>query len=180
MIEIDWDQYETPRSERERKRIRGILEYNPFLDVCEECGAVCDASLDLPSYPATKSGFVDNHPVCEDTYDSRISEGTYCEECWRVWKAAVESMEKEMGMSHTNFYRKIKNLTGQSGKELLQNMRLKRATQLISQQKLRISEIAYMTGFTNPKYFSKCFRDKFGLSPTEYLSAYKPETPADS
>ena len=82
----------------------------------------------------------------------------------------VESMEQEMGMSHTNFYRKVKCLTGQSGKELLQNMRLKRAAQLISQQKLRISEVAYMTGFTNPKYFSKCFKEKYDVSPSEYLN----------
>ncbi len=81
---------------------------------------------------------------------------------------SVEAMEKEIGMSHTHFYRKVKSLTGQSGKELLQNMRLKRAANLISQDQLRISEVAYMTGFTNPKYFSKCFKEKYGVSPSEY------------
>lgn len=81
---------------------------------------------------------------------------------------SVESLEKEIGVSHTHFYRKIKSLTGQSGKELLQNMRLKRAAQLILQDKARISDVAYMTGFTNPKYFSKCFKAKYGVSPTEY------------
>ncbi len=73
-----------------------------------------------------------------------------------------------MGMSHTNFYRKVKSLTGHSGKELLQNVRLKRAVQLLSQNNLRISEIAYMTGFTNPKYFSKCFKEKYGVRPSDY------------
>ena len=81
---------------------------------------------------------------------------------------SIQSMEEILGMSHTNFYRKIKQLTGQSGKELLQNMRLQRAKQLISQKKLRISEVAYMTGFTNPKYFSNCFKQKYGMSPSEY------------
>ncbi|MCF8379205.1 MAG: response regulator [Bacteroidales bacterium] len=81
---------------------------------------------------------------------------------------SVESMEKILGMSHTNFYRKIKTITGQSGKELLQNMRLHRAVQLIMQQKLRISEVAYMVGFTNPKYFSKCFKVKYGVRPSDY------------
>ncbi|NQU51035.1 MAG: helix-turn-helix transcriptional regulator, partial [Bacteroidetes bacterium] len=81
---------------------------------------------------------------------------------------SIESMEKILGMSHTNFYRKIKMITGQSGKELLQNMRLQRAAQLIIQNKLRISEVAYLAGFANPKYFSKCFKEKYGVRPSEY------------
>lgn len=52
-------------------------------------------------------------------------------------------------------------------------MRLKRATQLLSQNKLRVSEIAYLTGFTNPKYFSKCFKDKYGVTPSEYIDNQK-------
>jgi signal transduction histidine kinase/ligand-binding sensor domain-containing protein/DNA-binding NarL/FixJ family response regulator len=83
-------------------------------------------------------------------------------------KFSVATIEKELGMSHTNFYRKIKNLTGQSGKELLQNMRLKRAVQLISQKKLRVSEVAYMIGYTDPKYFTKSFKAKYGYSPSEF------------
>ncbi|MFC2080002.1 two-component regulator propeller domain-containing protein [Bacteroidota bacterium] len=82
---------------------------------------------------------------------------------------SVDSLEQGMGMSHTNFYRKVKSITGQSGKELLQNVRLKRAVQLLTQNKIRISEIAYMTGFSNPKYFSKCFKEKYGVRPSEYL-----------
>lgn len=85
----------------------------------------------------------------------------------------VDTLEKELGISHTHFYRKVKSLTGLSGKELLQNMRLKRATQLLSQNKLRVSEIAYMTGFTNPKYFSKCFKEKYGITPSEYIENEK-------
>lgn len=85
----------------------------------------------------------------------------------------VEKLEKELAISHTHFYRKIKSLTGYSGKELLQNIRLKRAANLLSQDKLRISEIAYMTGFNNPKYFSKCFKEKYGVTPTEFVEKQK-------
>ncbi len=88
----------------------------------------------------------------------------------------VDTLEKELGISHTHFYRKVKSLTGYSGKELLQNMRLKRATHLLMQDKLRISEIAYMTGFSNPKYFSKCFKEKYGVKPSEYLENQKAES----
>jgi len=80
---------------------------------------------------------------------------------------SINSLESDMGMSHANFYRKIKSLTGQSGQELLQNMRMKRAHQILSVNKgIRIAEVAYMVGFTNPKYFSKCFKETFGYAPS--------------
>ena len=86
---------------------------------------------------------------------------------------SVDTLEKEMSISHTHFYRKVKSLTGFSGKELLQNMRLKRAADLLLQNKLRVSEIAYMTGFNDPRYFSKCFRKKYGMNPSAYINKQK-------
>jgi CheY-like chemotaxis protein len=80
----------------------------------------------------------------------------------------ISSLEMKMGMSHSNFYTKIKSLTGQSGKEILQDMRMKRAKQLLTDTKeIRVSDVAYMVGFTNPKYFSKCFKEKYGVAPSE-------------
>ncbi len=80
----------------------------------------------------------------------------------------INSLEVEMGMSHANFYTKIKSLTSQSGKELLQDMRMKRAHQLLSDTKgMRVSDIAYLVGFSNPKYFGKCFKEKYGVVPSE-------------
>ncbi len=80
----------------------------------------------------------------------------------------VEQIEKQMGMSHSNFFRKLKSLTGLSGKELLQEVRLKRAAQLLEQSDLTVSEIAYQTGFSDPKYFSHCFKQKYHVSPSVY------------
>jgi signal transduction histidine kinase/ligand-binding sensor domain-containing protein/DNA-binding response OmpR family regulator len=81
---------------------------------------------------------------------------------------SINTLESKLAMSHAKFYRKIKSLTGQSGQELLLNMRMKRAHQILSENKgLRIAEVAYMVGFTNPKYFSKCFKETFGLAPSE-------------
>lgn len=80
----------------------------------------------------------------------------------------VISLESKMGMSHSNFYRKIKTITGQSGKDILLNLRMKRAKQILSDtQGIRISEVAYMVGYTNPKYFSQSFKDFFGVLPSE-------------
>lgn len=80
----------------------------------------------------------------------------------------VNSLESTMGMSHSNFYRKIKNLTGQSGKDILLNMRMKRAKQILTDSKrIRISEVAYMVGYTNPKYFSQSFKEFYGVLPSD-------------
>jgi len=81
----------------------------------------------------------------------------------------VKDLESEMAMSHSKFYNKVKNLTGLSGKEFLQEMRLKRAAQLIgSNTELSVAEISDMSGFSDPKYFSTCFKAKFKVSPTEF------------
>jgi signal transduction histidine kinase/ligand-binding sensor domain-containing protein/DNA-binding response OmpR family regulator len=80
----------------------------------------------------------------------------------------VISLEEKMGMSHSNFYRKIKNITGQSGKDILLDMRMKRAKQILTDTKgIRVSEVAYMVGYTNPKYFSQSFKDYYGVLPSE-------------
>jgi len=80
----------------------------------------------------------------------------------------VNSLESTMGMSHSNFYRKIKILTGQSGKDILLNMRMKRAKQILTDnQGIRVSEVAYMVGYLNPKYFSQSFKEFYGILPSD-------------
>ncbi|MFK8056294.1 MAG: two-component regulator propeller domain-containing protein [Saprospiraceae bacterium] len=82
---------------------------------------------------------------------------------------SISNLEQEMGMSHASFYKKIKGLTGQSAKELVLSMRMKRAKQVIEDtDNIRISEVAYMVGFTDPKYFSKSFKGHFGHSPSHF------------
>jgi signal transduction histidine kinase/DNA-binding response OmpR family regulator len=82
----------------------------------------------------------------------------------------VNSLELEMGMSHANLYRKIKSITGFSGKEIIMHMRLARAHQVFTETKdIRISEVAYLVGFTNPKNFSRAFKEKYGKTPTDFL-----------
>lgn len=80
---------------------------------------------------------------------------------------SIDIIEKELAMSRASLYRKIKSLTGMSAKEILLDMRMKRAHQLLSQNKLRITDVSEMVGYTNPKYFSKCFKEKYGYSPSE-------------
>lgn len=86
---------------------------------------------------------------------------------------SVEELAREMGMSRVHLYKKISALTGKSPIEFIRLLRLKRATQYLSESQLTIAEIAYRLGFNNPKYFSKYFKDEFGILPSEYQG--KPE-----
>jgi signal transduction histidine kinase/DNA-binding response OmpR family regulator len=76
---------------------------------------------------------------------------------------------EEMGVSRMQLHRKLKALTGQSTSEFLRSQRLKAAVQLIKQEKISISEVGYAVGFNDPSYFTKCFKQEYGVSPTEYL-----------
>ena len=68
-------------------------------------------------------------------------------------------------------HRKLKALTGQSTTEFIRSQRLKLAIKLLKENKISISEIGYTVGFNDPSYFAKCFKQEYGTSPTEYLSA---------
>ncbi len=88
----------------------------------------------------------------------------------------VETMVKEIGMSRSKLYLKLKALTDQSTSEFIRSVRLKRAVQLLEGGGLNVKEIMFMTGFNTASYFSKCFKKQFGVSPSEYL---KRAVPAD-
>lgn len=85
----------------------------------------------------------------------------------------IDDLGKELGMSHTPFYKKIKQLTNQTPNDFLKNIRLEQAKKLLLDSNLNISEIAYLTGFNSPKYFRECFKKHYGESPTEFLEHKK-------
>ena len=82
----------------------------------------------------------------------------------------VTSFVADMAVSRTVLYQKIRECTGMSIREFMTDIRLQRARQLLAESSCTISEISFMTGFANPKYFSVCFKKTFGMSPTEYRS----------
>ena len=65
-------------------------------------------------------------------------------------------------------YRKIDALTNMTVKEFVNDIRLKRAEQILSEKKINISEVAYSVGFNDLSYFGKCFKRKYSISPSEY------------
>ncbi|MEI6948377.1 two-component regulator propeller domain-containing protein [Paraflavisolibacter sp. H34] len=81
----------------------------------------------------------------------------------------IETVAETVGMSRTTFYKKFKSLTNLTPVEFVREMRLQRAKQYLDAGGSNISEAAYLAGFSNPKYFSTCFREKYHLSPSEYL-----------
>lgn len=82
---------------------------------------------------------------------------------------SVEGMSKELGISRTHLYRKLKALTGQSPVDFIRMIRMKQAAYLLSTGKLSVSEVGYKVGYNTPSYFSSCFSVHFGMSPTVYI-----------
>ncbi|GAA6256701.1 substrate-binding domain-containing protein [Bacteroides sp. f07] len=81
----------------------------------------------------------------------------------------VEDLGKDMGLSRVQLYRKIKSLTNYSPNELLRIARLKKAASLLASSDMTVAEIGYEVGFSSPSYFTKCYKEQFGESPTDLL-----------
>ncbi len=80
---------------------------------------------------------------------------------------SVDSLASSMGLERTQFYRKIKALTNYSPVELIKNLRLKQGKHLLKTTDRSISEIAYDIGFSTPAYFTRCYRECYGETPSE-------------
>jgi signal transduction histidine kinase/AraC-like DNA-binding protein/AmiR/NasT family two-component response regulator len=81
----------------------------------------------------------------------------------------VEFLAEECSMSRATFYRKMESLLGEAPSIFIRTYRLKKAAQLLKSGNFYVSEVAYQTGFNNPKYFTKCFQKEFGTTPSEYI-----------
>ncbi len=81
----------------------------------------------------------------------------------------IDKFAHHVGVSRTQLYRKITALTDMSAKEFVRDIRLKRAEQLLLNNTLNISEIALEIGFTDMNYFRKCFKEKYGMSASDFV-----------
>ena len=80
----------------------------------------------------------------------------------------VDLFAREVGMSTAQLYRKVNALTAQTPNDFIRNMRLQRAADLIHQRVGNVADVAYQVGFNNLSYFAKCFKEKFGETPSNY------------
>ena len=79
----------------------------------------------------------------------------------------VEDIGKQIGLSRVQLYRKVKAMTGSSVVDLLRKARLAKARRLLESRSMSVSEVAYDVGFSAPSYFTKCFKDEYGMLPGE-------------
>ena len=77
----------------------------------------------------------------------------------------VEDMGQQIGLSRVQLYRKVKAMTGSSVVDLLRKARLAKARRLLETRSMSVSEVAYEVGFSAPSYFTKCFKDEYGMLP---------------
>ena len=80
----------------------------------------------------------------------------------------VDDLVRELAVSRSVFFKKLKTLTGLAPIEFIKEIRIKRAAQLIETGEFNMTQISYMVGINDPRYFSKCFKAQVGMTPTEY------------
>ena len=88
---------------------------------------------------------------------------------------SVEELSRELGMSRVNLYKRLVAMTGKTPIEFIRVIRLKHAAKLLRETRMNISEVAYQVGFNNPKYFTKYFKEEFGMLPSVYQEKEKQE-----
>lgn len=84
---------------------------------------------------------------------------------------SVEMLAREIGISRVHLHRKLKELTNQSTRDLIRNIRLNQAANLLADGHFNISEVAFAVGFTNAAHFSNAFKELYGMPPTEYMDS---------
>ncbi|HJT73752.1 MAG TPA: two-component regulator propeller domain-containing protein [Chitinophaga sp.] len=86
---------------------------------------------------------------------------------------SIRTLAKEMGMSHSGLYKKVKSVSGQSINGFIRFIRLRKAAETMISTELNVGEIATMVGFNNIKYFRQHFNDLFGMNPSEYIRKFR-------
>lgn len=112
-----------------------------------------------------KSGIRDI-PCADDLFKDRLTD--YLENHFDNAEIGINDIGLAVNLSRAQLYRKTIALFGVSPTVLLRRFRLSKSADYLSSGKYTISEVAYMTGFSAPSYFTRCFKEQFGISPTEY------------
>jgi signal transduction histidine kinase/ligand-binding sensor domain-containing protein/DNA-binding response OmpR family regulator len=93
---------------------------------------------------------------------------------------SIDLLAEQLCISRSGLFTKIKSLTGITPNDLIQVVRLKKAAELLSGNRYRINEVAYMVGFNDASYFSKCFVKQFGIRPVDFINKSRNQVSYDS
>lgn len=115
---------------------------------------------------------VANTPVNEKDIDFIRSVNSFIEKHLGDNDFVIEDMAVEMGMSRTVFFKKLKGLTGLAPIEYVRDFLMQHAAELLQNGDYTIKEVAYKVGMNDAKYFTKCFKKKFNMTPSEYKKSY--------
>ncbi len=113
-----------------------------------------------------KPGDIEGSSLDEDLIKKAIA---YVEKNMSEPDFSVEDLSRELGMSRVYLYKKLLAITGKTPIEFIRIIRLKRSAQLLQKTDLSVSEVAYRVGFNNPRYFSKYFKEEFGVLPSAFV-----------
>ena len=97
----------------------------------------------------------------------------YVEENIENPNLSIEELSKAMFVSRSTLYAKVLNMTGETPVEYVRSLKLKKALSLLQKNDMKIAQIAYAVGFSNPNYFARAFKAKYNVSPSEYLTLNK-------
>lgn len=84
----------------------------------------------------------------------------------------TDLIAQEVGLSRVHLYRKLKELTNQSARDYVRNIRLAKAAELLAEKKVAVSEVSDLVGFSNPNNFATAFRELYGMTPTQYMEGH--------
>ena len=127
--------------------------------------------------PQTQVQMLATNPMDKDLLDRTVA---IIEKNLDNSEYSLSDLIKELYISRTNFFTKIKAITGQTPNEFILTIRLKKAAWLLKhEQYLSITEVSDRTGFSSQRYFSRCFKDMYGISPLYYRTGDKEDSPEE-
>jgi len=123
----------------------------------QEISVFCRTEMDMPGITIIDKSDQEFIKQLYDYINMNISKDNF----------TIDQLSKEMGLSRSQLYRKLNSMSNTSPVQFVRDIRLRFALNMIKERKLSISEIAYELGFSNPSYFAKCFKEKYGISPSK-------------
>jgi AraC-like DNA-binding protein len=146
-----------------RQQHEALEKYLALLEMQQP--QVDDEPADMPQEESPKS----RQEEADDMLMKRLVR--FVEENLGDSNVSIDDMAQACAVSRTSLHRKVKEMTGTSPMEFMREARIRKAIHLIEHSGKSVSEIAYDCGFSDPKYFSKCFKAATGKTPTEYKNS---------